>query len=235
MSQASVVSSVIKQCKLTDGEKEAVESSLTDFVYNLLVSYEWSFRLKTHTDTTTATTHDYTLTGADSDCAQIVDIYYDKNTEPLTYHYPREFDRRTHGTDPAEQDPNLWTNRGEDVRGYPQVELSGNTNAGKDLYYSYLYKIAENDPWSKLPAPMEQIVTEYGISQFSPDAQRRAEAYVHVYGDERKSGMIANARRRWRLRSLTTTQGRIDEQKRRRNREISFGANPADRVLYTGD
>lgn len=234
MSQASVVTSVMKQCKLSDADKDAVEASLSGFVYDLLVSYEWSFRLKNHTDTTLVATHDYTLKGASDDCAQIVDLYYDDNNPALTYLYPREFDRRTHGSDPAEQMIGIWTNRGEDVQGFPQIELNGNTDAGKDLYYSYLYKINENDPWSQLPTPMQQIVAEYGISQFHPIGEVRLEKYAHVYGDDAKSGLIANAKRRWRLRSLTTTQGRIDEQKRQRNREINFGSQ-SDRLLYTGD
>jgi hypothetical protein len=234
MSQASVVTSVLKQCKLTDADKDAVEASLVGFVYDLLSSYEWSFRLKNHTDTTTATTHDYTLKGASNDCAQVVDIYYDDANPALSYYYPREFDRRTYGTDPVSQLVSMWTNRGEDVQGFPQIELSGNTDAGKDLYYSYLCKIDESDPWALLPVAMQQIAIEYGIAQFHPDAQVRSEKYSHVYGDDRKSGLIANARRRWRLRSLTTTQGRIDEQKRQRNREISLGSH-SDRLLYTGD
>ena len=234
MSQGNVVSSILKQCKLTEADGDAVEASANAFVYDLLNSYEWSFRLKNHTDTTLASTHLYTLQGVSEDCSQIVDIYYDKSDTPLDYLYPREFDRRTRGIDPKYREVTKWTARGEDVQGFPQIELSGDTLPDKDLYYSYLCKVELNDPWALLPVAMSQIIIEHGISQHNPDPQRRVEAYSHVYGDDRKSGMIANARRRWRLRSLTTTQGRIDEQKRRINREISLGSQ-FNRVLYTGD
>lgn len=215
MSRDTIVEEIVTTCGLTDAKRQVVADSADRYCLWLLNLVEWKFRRSEHTQQSTSGVNEYTLVGANDDCAQVQQLFFD--SVPLDYLDPKPFEREAVPVlTPTTVEVRKWTVKGMSAQGFPVATLLGTPTSTKNIYYSYLKKIDPVDPTSSLEPSMEDIVITRMLSRYHPDGSvRQINAQENVLAID---GAIAT----YGMKSLAPRKPRIDEYRRMRNREISL-------------
>lgn len=199
--------------------RDSIEEAVKIYAYEVMTQEDWKFLRSSHTQTSTADTHTYTLTGSNSDCGRLMIVKYDNYEIPFVD--IAEFDRMINGKsedDCGDYDVQVWTLLEHTSQGLPSIRFFGTPDETDSdaIFYRYLKLIDESDPFARMPGWMYSIVLHYATLLFHPDPTVRQEAfrnYRHAIG-----------RAHWQERPKTAmySPGLIDPAKKRRNYDLNF-------------
>lgn len=224
---AKTINGVIRSCKLEEADRELVEQAAVDNCTALLGNYDWKFMRAEASTVSVADETDYTL----SALAGHIE-YVEYNTVPLSFLTETRWDELRVNSHTG-MGVVAWREKELSSSGSPVIQLlNAPPEAGKTIFYRYIKKIDENDPFALLPASMMAIVTQMLMAQFSTDGQKA----VNASFKERR--LLSSALWRWRNTARGVMPYTVDAEKRRRNVEINvyrgYGRNFASGILRRG-
>jgi len=149
----AIVDAVLAMAGLQENFRKIIESTLLAYVDFVLTDQKWKFMLGSDTDSTTAGTTTYTLTGASNDLDTIHSIRYGTFKIPLKQLSVEKFDQMLAGASANIGEPCAYAITSISVVGgkvYPVIEFLGSPTSVQTIYIRY-WKQPMSDPLGHLP------------------------------------------------------------------------------------
>lgn len=158
-------------------KRAAVEAYLPSVLQAAAAEFDFDFvcKITTHTGGSTINVADYTFTGDDNNCADVIDILYGSNELMLVHLSAADMDRYLSNLEADERpvEVEVWTEKGR-TNGFPTVHLVGTPDAtGETMKYRFRRNNVTIEEW---PEGFVDVLIDGTLKRFIPD-------YLLIYKD----------------------------------------------------